>query len=176
MQSPSRLLCLMDPILPMGILTRCLAAYAGIPEPTSVGQVQGADDKVTQENEQRNDSTTSNGPSSDENSLERKPARLRASSSSTIDIPKINGFADSAAAAADVVDGPLVTGDGEAVWARKMQRSASLAPPKNNHWFGRTVTSFFKNLQAKPVEVGNLLRKLQAFDALSPEKIPSSNH
>ena len=28
--SPSRLLCLLDPLLPVGILTRCLAAYTGV--------------------------------------------------------------------------------------------------------------------------------------------------
>lgn len=41
--SPSRLLALMDPLIPMGILTRCLAAYAGLPETTDVGMVQGVD-------------------------------------------------------------------------------------------------------------------------------------
>ncbi|XP_035689484.1 hormone-sensitive lipase-like isoform X1 [Branchiostoma floridae] len=30
--SPSRLLCMMDPLLPMGILSRCIAAYAGLKE------------------------------------------------------------------------------------------------------------------------------------------------
>ncbi|XP_064613572.1 hormone-sensitive lipase-like [Liolophura sinensis] len=33
--SPSRLLSLMDPLLPLGILSRCLAAYAGTPPGTS---------------------------------------------------------------------------------------------------------------------------------------------
>ncbi|XP_067674831.1 hormone-sensitive lipase-like [Haliotis asinina] len=35
--SPSRLLCLMDPLLPVGILSRCLAAYAGVSDELASG-------------------------------------------------------------------------------------------------------------------------------------------
>ncbi|XP_055328702.1 hormone-sensitive lipase-like [Paramacrobiotus metropolitanus] len=38
--SPSRLLAIMDPLIPVGILNRCLGAYAGLPEPNNVGDIQ----------------------------------------------------------------------------------------------------------------------------------------
>ncbi|PAA64049.1 hypothetical protein BOX15_Mlig010708g1, partial [Macrostomum lignano] len=37
--SPSRLMAIMDPLLPVGILTRCLLAYAGIDEGSLLGQL-----------------------------------------------------------------------------------------------------------------------------------------
>ena len=48
--SPSRMLCLLDPLLPIGILIRCLAAYAGvedefIPEEIANAIIEKANDK-----------------------------------------------------------------------------------------------------------------------------------
>ena len=53
--SPSRLLSLLDPLLPVGILTQCLAAYTGT---TTKGKTDDAEKRQTQDNEKSDQSSS----------------------------------------------------------------------------------------------------------------------
>ncbi|XP_055342109.1 hormone-sensitive lipase-like isoform X2 [Paramacrobiotus metropolitanus] len=141
--SPSRLMSLMDPILPLGVLTRCLAAYAGISEPTCVGQVQGANDKV----ESNTALPKSPGPfRAAENEIGDAPGNLRTTSSSTANL------LDSDRSPNNTAEKDM----GDQIQQIPKTAENELKPDtKTSRWFGKGIATLFNKIRAKPMEIIN---------------------